>query len=475
MRRGLRSLPTALLLLVSSMAHAAFDCPLVEGTEGGDRIPLIFAAAGYAEADKALYEADVQSAIEAFLKEPPFSSYRGHFTFYRAWTPSLRSRVPDQPSDSSFGRIYMGPVYPMWDEDYFFANFRDTHSICRGKDLLFLVNNRVVFLVNSYMGGRGVNLQGGKRVFCERGRNSTVLHELGHSLGELSDEYGGFPTWSSTTWRPDGTPYGRVFNVTRSLAKDSIPWKDWIEDSVPLPTEPSSKHQGAVGAFEGGDYRDVGVYRPELSCLMRSYAPFCRVCRESLVSHILSYTSRTFFNKISLDTVFPVPSASRWDSAAVSGGKVVVRRIPGDTVAVGLRWKFRGQWLAGVRETLDVATLSGSGPLEAVLEGSSPFIRNLDLVARDTFYWSVRRSAGITSLGGSDARIRRIGPALFEVPSGAEIPQWARDNLGRRIPLRVVATTSEGRLVGAGNGFTGILFLEADNHRLDDPFHRGSP
>jgi hypothetical protein len=459
----LRFLAVAAILALAAKSHAAFDCPLIEGKEGGDRLPLIFVAAGYAEADKALYEADVDAAIQAFLNEPPYRNYRGHFTFYRAWTPSLRSRVPDAPSDSSFGRVYMGPDYPMWDEDKFFSGYGDSQYSCRGRDPLFLVNNRVVFLVNYGSGYQtaGVMLHSKNRVFCLRGPTSTFLHELGHSLGELSDEYGGHPSWSSTTWRPDGTPIHRVYNVTRNIQRDSIPWKVWIADTVPIPSFLSNDYFMAIGAYEGGDYQEVGTYRPAYFCLMREYIHYCKVCQESLVSHILSYTSGYFFNRIALDTVIPIPSLSRWDSTVVTGGKVVVRRIPGDTVPISLRWRFNGVWLTGVRETLDIATLPGNGTLEAILEGASPFIRNPDLVPRDTFNWRVHKISATVSDSKSANRIRRMGPALFVVPLDAVVPQWARSASGRRVPLRVIAKTADGWLVCGASDFGEALFLDA--------------
>ncbi len=468
MKQRVRGLASAAILGLAASTHAAFDCPLVEGREGGDRIPLIFAAAGYAEADKALYEADVDAAIQAFLQEPPYRSYREHFTFYRAWTPSLRSGVTEAPSDSSFGRIYMGEIYPKWDEDKFYSTYGDTQYTCRQRDSRLLLNNRVIFMVKyPQVGKSGVMLGSSNRVFCLRGSATTVLHELGHSLGELSDEYDGFPSWGSTTWNPDGTPIHRLYNVTRNIQRDSIPWKVWIADTVPIPTEPGYRDNNAIGAYEGADYQSVGTYRPSAFCLMRDYSHYCKICRESLASHILSYTSRTFANRISLDTVAPFPSRSAWSPTVVSGGSVVVRRIPGDTMPVSLRWRFNGVWLTGVRETLDVAILPGDGSLEAILAGESPFIRNPDLIPRDTLRWTVRKAAETQARSGRADTIRRMGPAMFLVPGSVSVPQWARSANGKRVPLHVVARTADGWLVRGPSTFGEAFFLDGMDNKAN--------
>jgi len=155
---------------------------------------------------------------------------------------------------------------------------------------------------------------------------------------------------------------------------------------------------------------------------------------------------------VSLDTVFPA-------AGRLSGGKVVVRRVPGDTVPVSLRWRFNGAWLNGVRETLDVATLPGDGMLEAVLEGTSPFIRNPDLIPRDTLRWTVRQSSSVVRNPVDRSPIRR-GPSVFVVRTTDPHGHWARTAGGRRVPLRPVARIAEGWILQGGVGWGEVLFLE---------------
>ena len=52
-------------------------------------------------------------------------------------------------------------------------------------------------------------------------------------------------------------------------------------------------YSGKVGAFEGASYESVGLYRPEVDCVMFTRNPvgFCRVCRRA-ISRVIDQYSR---------------------------------------------------------------------------------------------------------------------------------------------------------------------------------------
>jgi hypothetical protein len=103
-----------------------------------------------------------------------------------------------------------------------------------------------------------------------------LAHELGHSLFNLADEYGG----NSCDYTPTSA------NLTSSLS--AIPWKDMLTTSE-LPTNPATASDDTVGAFDGGGYCDHGIYRPSKECMMRSLGhQFCPVCAAEV---------RSFFQK----------------------------------------------------------------------------------------------------------------------------------------------------------------------------------
>jgi hypothetical protein len=155
------------------------------------------------------------------------------------------------------------------------------------------------------------------------GSPDLIMHELGHMLGSLGDEYSRADTGSA------GTPR---WEITASFpqwaaACKSIPLRydlDLLDRDVPnldLQGNPAQKrvtcHEAAppealnqitgaavkwfakwwsmdaqqpLGAFVGGGYLDEGVYRPTACCRMRVESQdFCPVCREHLVKSIYAH------------------------------------------------------------------------------------------------------------------------------------------------------------------------------------------
>lgn len=81
----------------------------------------------------------------------------------------------------------------------------------------------------------------------------TVIHELGHSLFNLGDEY-------VDASRCNLGRAGNRLNTTKN--RSNPPWRAIVNT-----------------AFEGAEYCATGVYRPEAHCLMRDTTPrFCEVC-----------------------------------------------------------------------------------------------------------------------------------------------------------------------------------------------------
>ncbi len=56
----------------------------------------------------------------------------------------------------------------------------------------------------------------------------------------------------------------------------------------------ANEHAGEVGAFEGAMYESVGLYRPEIDCIMfsRNRVGFCRVCRRAIERMIDFYIGK---------------------------------------------------------------------------------------------------------------------------------------------------------------------------------------
>lgn len=141
-------------------------------------------------------------------------------------------------------------------------------------------------LVNSYHKGGSAD---GPVFFTTTGRQWTelALHELGHALFDLGDEYDG----SDSPPLDVEPPWA---NVTRETRLGRLKWRHLVDEGTPIPTltyPTAGKHSpippNAVGLFEGAGRKNRGLYRGAYRCRMRnSSARFCRVCEEVIIEKL---------------------------------------------------------------------------------------------------------------------------------------------------------------------------------------------
>lgn len=456
----------ALCLGLVTRAPAAIECKLLGGIEGGDRIPLLFLAEGYTEEDRPRYDSLVKQVGEALFATTPFREYRNYFTVYSGWTPSRVSGGGNSPDSTFFHSRFdfYGMKIPATAAK---MASTDTSFHCRDRPASFVLNAHSVILIQGASDPFGRAYLGQNTVIVGDFRAAATLpHELGHDLGWLWDEY---ETKTGVSgFSPSGEPLWPIRNVVATTNLDSVPWRSWISASTPIPTPKTSEYDTVVGLFEGADYSSTGRYRSQQSCMMQSadwfrVLPFCKVCRESLTAALLNRIAP--FNaanqRLRYDSVFPPPKT------VVTGGEILLRRIPLDTFPLEIHWTLDGVPLPGLGEAVDVAKLPKNGILEAVVAGTSGFIRAPGYVVHDTLRWTVRKASGGVARKGREDRIRRIGPGLFLVPGGSELPV-ARDPQGRKLALVEVATISEGRIVRVDGG-VGAVLLESSSRGETHP------
>ena len=104
----------------------------------------------------------------------------------------------------------------------------------------------------------------GGRVRQPSGDPEAFIHELGHALFGLGDEYGEYPERI-----PPDSEWEVALTPNLSVDPSGARWAH-VTDSV----------------FEGGGYYERGVYRAERSCRMRESRsrPFCAVCQAAIAA-----------------------------------------------------------------------------------------------------------------------------------------------------------------------------------------------
>ncbi len=238
-----------------------------------NRIDVVVLGDGYTASEQELFLDQVRARWAELTAISPYSTYRN---FFNVWAVNVVSAESGSDNDPALG-----------DER---DTALDSYYWCGGIDRLICVDtakarayatrapevDHMLVLVNSpTYGGAGywdrdlVTFSGTNEWSAE-----IVAHELGHSIGQLHDEYD----------YADGTVYAgkepRQVNVSTLTAAEQLAtqskWWRWIG-------EPSSTGYLDVGAWEGAVYAQFGVYRPSWGSLMRYINwPFDQVQREAM-------------------------------------------------------------------------------------------------------------------------------------------------------------------------------------------------
>lgn len=270
------------------------------------------------------YAEAVADSMNFFLAQEPFEEFAAFMKIYRVDLVSEENR----PTDLSVEPPVQRDTALRMERKS--VGFNYDQALCaRVASNTGIAWDKVVLIPN----GNGSGTQTADFIVYSNfspSRKMTALHEFGHGIGILSDEY----EYRHGTSPPESLPPANV-NAPNAIARnldvplfDEIPWRHWLldtgsdscvpgtlgdavdfncfaddqqqcqcalpptleEDCVPLVTcEPDGDfvaqdgklygriawpEPGAfpsvVGLFEGSKYRRKGAYRPELRCRMRS-------------------------------------------------------------------------------------------------------------------------------------------------------------------------------------------------------------
>ncbi len=311
------------------------------------KLDIAFIGEGYraAEADK--FRRDLHRFTEVLFSREPYRSNRSNFNIYGVLKPSVDSGV-DEPRHGSFKNTTLNATFnSLGSERYLLTEdnktLRDVAAHVPYDALYIMVNHA------RYGGGGIYNLY---CTFTTDNQWSEYLfvHEFGHSLLGLADEY-----YTSSVAYTDFYPPGvepNAPNITALLDPQNVKWKELLSEGVPIPTPwektaydsmdyawqqkrrelndkiaqlkrnqappaevtaaealynrldrehtekiqrflQNSQYAGKVGAFEGGGYAAEGIYRPMVDCIMFSKGTqsFCRVC-EAAITRIINFYSQ---------------------------------------------------------------------------------------------------------------------------------------------------------------------------------------
>lgn len=353
---------------------AALDVPVgpvsALGPAGpvGTKIDIAIVGDGYTKRDAARFRTHASKHVAELFSVEPFRRYRDLFNVWLVPVESPESGVDNDPTPGISRDTALDMAF--W---------------CGGTERLLCVNTAkakaaaedapeadiVLAIANSTKyggaGGAVATASGGN----ERS-GQVVIHELGHTIGDLADEYDTAHTNAPAVPEPDEA------NVSiyreELMAAQETKWHRRLGEPTP--------DGGRIGTFLGGRYNPVVYYRPSENSIMRTLGKaFNTVGREAMV--IAFY-----------DLARPIESAT---SGRVSRtGRITV--VPAKTVGTPLRvtWTVDGKPLTTRATRLDLRALRlrpGSHTVTVTVTDTTPWV--IDEVAREELMsesrtWTVR-------------------------------------------------------------------------------------
>ena len=243
-----------------------------------NRINLVILGDGYQQHELAKFVVDARNFYNTFHLTNPFLQYHDFFNVFAVKVPSKESGAshPGTAMDES-----TNDSQPVISVDNYFGSTFDHNGLHR---LIFptktteIANvlaantpyyDSVLLLVNSpYYAGSGWNDQFAAATLYDLTYN-LAIHEIGHSFGNLADEYYAGDSYATET-----------INMTQNNDPATIRWKNWYN------TNDIGIYQHEVS----GQLKSW--YKPHLNCKMSIIRQaFCSVCTEGIVEEIHNLVS----------------------------------------------------------------------------------------------------------------------------------------------------------------------------------------
>jgi IgA Peptidase M64/Peptidase M64 N-terminus len=250
-----------------------------------EKYDIVFIPEGYTEEEMDKFISDCYTLTNYLFDYAPFNDLESEFNIWAVKAPSEES-VCDIPAENIWGNTLLNSTYYTFDSERYLMT-EDYQKVCD------VASNapydQIYILANSekYGGGAIFNFYS-LTVTNDPEFKEIFVHELGHGLAGLADEYGYDNTFED--FYPEGVePWEK--NIT-TLADFSSKWKKDIDKETPIPTPTDSSYSDVIGVFEGAGYVAKGVYRSTSNSIMRTLKEqeFNKVSQEAIREVIKFYS-----------------------------------------------------------------------------------------------------------------------------------------------------------------------------------------
>ncbi|MCJ1676483.1 M64 family metallopeptidase [Streptomyces sp. APSN-46.1] len=361
---------------------------MIDNGSTADRLDVVVIGDGYTAAELDRFHADARQKWAEVAAVEPYTTYQNLFNVWTVDAVSHDSGVSGDPDPAAVRDTALGSYF--WCEDIERLLCIDQPKVdayvakAPAADLVIVLANSAKY------GGAGYNepsaTLGYEGISTASAGNAksgqVVIHETGHSLGKLADEYfyPGLPDYEKYTGPEPADSNSTTLTADR-MTRERAKWYRWLGEESP--------DGGTVGAYEGGGYYVTGLYRPTDNSIMRVLGkPFNLPGTEAMIAGFARHA------KLATPLTPTDRTLRPWHTAQVS----VPRLAAADGRQLVVRWfldgrelkRFEGRTEVRVAELwlLDLRTHK----LTVTAEDRTPSVRDPKIARslRSTIDWSVR-------------------------------------------------------------------------------------
>lgn len=249
-------------------------------------LDIVLLPDGFTAEEKEKFIESCRMWSDALFSYSPFTQNKHRINIRAVWAPSEESGI-SIPGNREWKKTLLDTHFYTFGSE----RYQMTEEFQKVRDVAANAPYETIFILTNSdkYGGGGIYNFYGLGSAGKTGRTGEVyVHEFGHSLMGLGDEYVEIGNTVSALYPEGKEPWEA--NLTRFVNFNGK-WEKRIEEGIPIPTVAapgSTEKEWKIGAYEGGGYLEKGIYRGWPECMMKALTDFCPVCQDA-ISRYLDY------------------------------------------------------------------------------------------------------------------------------------------------------------------------------------------